>query len=130
MMSSKFQVLVCDDSLLIRKKLREMLEKKDGIEVLEAANGKEAVHICKTNRISIVFLDIVMPEQDGLEALIDIKQIDPSIIVIMVSSVGTEGNLRKAIKTGVSDFIQKPVTPENVELILSKYLYRGEEQHV
>ncbi|MCR8630043.1 response regulator transcription factor [Paenibacillus radicis (ex Xue et al. 2023)] len=130
MNKTSYQVLVCDDSMLIRKKLRQLLEGMDGIEVLEAVNGREAVEVCRDKCPSVVFLDIVMPEQDGIEALIEIKQMNPSIIVIMASSVGTEGNLRKAIKAGADDFIQKPILPENVELLLAKYIYGKEEQNV
>jgi two-component system chemotaxis response regulator CheY len=130
MSTAIYQVLICDDSMLIRKKMREILEKMDGIEILEAVNGREAVLICKDKQVSLVFLDIIMPEQDGIEALIEIKQLDPSIYIIMASSVGTESNLRKAIKAGADDFIQKPITPESVDKIITKYMRRKEEQNV
>jgi two-component system chemotaxis response regulator CheY len=128
--TTSYNVLVCDDSMLIRKKLRELLEKWDRIKVLEAINGVDAVQACHTMEPTLVFLDIVMPEKDGIEALIEIKQANPSIIVIMASSVGTEGNLKKAIKAGADDFIQKPILSENVERLITKYIFQREEQNV
>ena len=67
-MDRKLRVLITDDSKLLRKKLRQELETLD-CEVLEAQNGKEAVMLNLQEQIDSVFLDIVMPEVGGIEAL-------------------------------------------------------------
>lgn len=112
-MSNKAKVMICDDSLLVRKKLRELLEDL-GCDVCEAGNGAEAVDLYREMRPNIVFMDIVMPKVDGLTALRMIKEIDSSARVVILSSAGTSGKLLEALKTGASDFIQKPYTREQI----------------
>lgn len=117
-MSNKAKVMICDDSLLVRKKLRELLEEL-GCDVCEAGNGAEAVELYREMRPGIVFMDIVMPQVDGLTALRMIKEIDSSARVIILSSAGTSGKLLEALKTGASDFIQKPYTREQIAKTVS-----------
>lgn len=119
---NNLRVLVCDDSLLIRKKFRQTLEKCKCKEILEAENGNEAVEAVKKEKPDLVFLDIVMPDKDGIEALKEIKEISPDTKVIMASSVGTSKNLKIAVENGAYDFIQKPITLEAVLNIIEKVL--------
>lgn len=117
-MSNKTKIMVCDDSLLVRKKLRELLEEL-GFDICEAGNGAEAVDLYREMRPGLVFMDIVMPQVDGLTALRMIKEIDSSARVIILSSAGTSEKLLEALKTGASDFIQKPYTREQIVKIVS-----------
>ncbi len=105
---SDIKVLICDDSMLVRKKLRVLLEDEFGCLVIEATNGWDAIAQYQKEHPQIVFMDIVMPECDGLEALKKIKEIDDQAKVIMVSSTGTSAKLIDALKLGAADFIQKP----------------------
>jgi two-component system, chemotaxis family, chemotaxis protein CheY len=114
------KILLCDDSLLVRKKLKNALIEKGFNKVLEASDGVEAVEISKAEQPDLVLMDIVMPKKDGIEALQEIKQINPDICVIMASSVGTQGNLIKALKMGAYSFLQKPISVEAVEEQLIK----------
>lgn len=107
------KVLICDDSVLVRKKLRTLLEDMQ-CKVFEAANGLEAVEAFKLHQPDIVFMDIVMPEIDGLEALRRIKEHDKAAKIIMVSSTGTSAKVLEALKHGASDFIQKPYEKEQI----------------
>ncbi|QJW46123.1 response regulator [bacterium BFN5] len=113
------KVLICDDSLLVRKKLKDILT-SIGCEVFEARNGKEAFQVYQTSRPDLVFMDIVMPDTDGLEALKNLKAFDDQANVIMLSSLGTSDKLIQALKYGASDFIQKPYTVEQITQIVSK----------
>ena len=65
-------------------------------------------------------MDIVMPKKTGVEALKEIKNINPKAKVVMASSVGTQANLKEAIEAGVYDFLQKPITDSDIEKILSR----------
>lgn len=121
----KKTVLICDDSLLIRKKLREALDSFNFEAFYEAANGVAAVEQTKKYKPSLIFLDIVMPEIDGIEALKEIKAINPDTKVIMVSSVGTSGKLKEALKYGAYDFIQKPIQIDTLVTIVEKALKEG-----
>ncbi|MFD0676513.1 MULTISPECIES: response regulator [unclassified Paenibacillus] len=121
------KILLCDDSLLVRKKLRGALAEQGFTQLFEAADGEEAVAFCQTDTPDLVLLDIVMPKKDGIEALQEIKQINPSIHVVIASSVGTQSNLIKAIKLGANNFLQKPVTTQAIVDVIQKIVdERGE----
>ena len=111
------RILVTDDSKLLRKKLRLELE-KHGCEVLEAENGKEAVMKTLQDKPDGVFLDIVMPEVGGIEALRVLKEVSPDLPVIMLSSAGTPQKLMETLKLGALDFIQKPYTAAQIKKAL------------
>lgn len=116
----KIKVLVCDDSMLVRKKLKGMLEEEMGCLVCEASNGLQAIEVYKKELPQLVFMDIVMPEADGLEALRGIRQFDGQAKVVMLSSTGTSSKLIEALKIGATDFIQKPYDQEQIQKALAK----------
>ena len=109
----KLRVLITDDSKLLRKKLREELERL-GCEVVEATNGKEAIALDLEKEPDGVFLDIVMPEVGGIEALQVIREVSPDVPVVMLSSAGTPQKLMQTLKMGAIDFIQKPYSREQI----------------
>lgn len=108
-MAEEYKVLICDDSILARKRLKNLLAANGVKTVYEAVNGQEAVDKYKANRPNVVFMDIVMPIKDGIEAVKEIIAFDEKANIVMVSSVGTQGYLKDAIKAGASDFLQKPI---------------------
>jgi len=121
-MANNLTVLLCDDSILIRKKFRSTLEKCGCTDIFEAENGVEAVEQAKKHYPDVIFLDIVMPDKNGIEALIEIKEFNPDVKIIMASSVGTNTHLKEAVENGAYDFIQKPITLEKVAYIIEKVL--------
>lgn len=112
-MAEKLKVLIADDSMLLRKKLGSELARQN-CEVFEAKDGREAVRLFLQTRMDGVFMDLVMPEVGGLEALKAIREIDKKSYVVMLSSAGTAGKLVEALKAGAADFIQKPYTSEQI----------------
>ncbi len=116
---SKLKILITDDSMLLRKKLRNELEQMD-CEVIEAENGKEAVMAVLQERPDGMFLDIVMPEVGGIEALQTIKEINEDIPVVMLSSAGTSQKLMESLRLGAMDFIQKPYNTDQIKQAVSK----------
>ena len=117
MVDRKLRILITDDSKLLRKKLRLELEKLD-CEVLEAANGMESVEIVLQQSPDCVFLDIVMPEVGGIEALQVIKEVSPEIPVVMLSSAGSPQKLMTTLKMGAMEFIQKPYKSEQIQKVV------------
>ncbi len=111
-------VLVCDDSMFARKSLCMFIATLGVKNIYEASDGAEAVEKYKANKPDIVFMDIVMPVITGIEALEQIIEFDPEAKVIMASSVGTQTHLKSAIKAGASDFLQKPISNDQVKQIL------------
>ncbi len=116
-MDRKLKILITDDSKLLRKKLRTELEGL-GCEVIEAENGKEAVMMDLQEKPDGVFLDIVMPEVGGIEALQVMREVHPEMPVIMLSSAGTPQKLMETLKLGALDFIQKPYTSAQIKKAL------------
>ena len=127
-MADKLKILITDDSKLLRKKLREELEKLD-CDVLEAENGKEAIMRDLTEQPDGIILDIVMPEVGGVETLQVIKEINPEIPVIMLSSAGTSQKLKQTLELGALDFIQKPYTSEQIKQAVEQIRRKVEENH-
>lgn len=124
-MAQGLKIMICDDSALVRKKLRAILEEQGYVDVREADNGETAVAAIKQEAPELVFMDIVMPVKNGLEALQEILEFNNSIKVVMASSVGTQTNLLEALKQGAFDFVQKPFTPEAITQILDKVTRSG-----
>ena len=127
-MADKLKILITDASKLLRKKLREELEKLD-CDVLEAENGKEAIMRDLTEQPDGIILDIVMPEVGGVETLQVIKEINPEIPVIMLSSAGTSQKLKQTLELGALDFIQKPYTSEQIKQAVEQIRRKVEENH-
>lgn len=116
---SNKKILICDDSVLARKQLIDAVNLySENATFLEGKNGVEAVELFKTENPDLIFMDIVMPEKDGTEALSEIKAINPDALIIIVSSVGTQEQLKKAIQLGARDFIQKPFEKSQIKEIL------------
>ncbi|QNU66138.1 response regulator [Ruminiclostridium herbifermentans] len=114
-------ILIVDDAAFIRLQLRQMLERNGYNVVGEAANGKEAIVKIKELDPDIVTLDITMPEMDGLECMEEINKINNKPSVIMVSAMGQEVYVQKAIMSGAKGFIVKPYKEETVIKNLNKF---------
>ncbi|MCR4830294.1 MAG: response regulator [Pseudobutyrivibrio sp.] len=113
------KILVCDDSVLARKQLMDAVKEiATGAVFIEGKNGVEAVDLYKSEKPDLVFMDIVMPEKDGNAALSEIRDFDNEALIIIVSSVGTQDQLKKAIQLGAKDFIQKPFEKNQIKEII------------
>lgn len=114
------KVMVCDDSMFVRKKMKDAVAAAGACEIIEAADGQQAIDKYKAEKPDLVFMDIIMPVKSGVEALTEIKAFDGNAKVVMASSVGTQENLKDAIMAGAYDFLQKPIANEDVAKIISK----------
>ncbi len=115
------KILIGDDSILARKQLKDIISSFGAVSFIEAANGQEAIDLYKSEKPDIVFLDIVMPIKDGIAAVNEIIQSDSNAHIIIVSSVGTQSQLKMAIEAGADDFIQKPLDRVQLQRLLSKH---------
>jgi YesN/AraC family two-component response regulator len=100
-------ILIVDDEEGIRKSLGAYL-KMEGYAVDTAADGAEAIEKLKNAKFNIILLDINMPVMDGLEAIQQIKALDFSIQVIMMTAFSTFDKTMKSLEYGATDYILKP----------------------
>jgi len=123
-------ILVVDDEEAIVSSLSSILE-DEGYEVSVAKSGTEALKIYTTDPPDLMLLDIWMPDMDGLETLRRIKELVPTAQVMMMSGHGSIETAVKAIKLGAYDYIEKPLSLENVTLRVKHALeqYRLEEEN-
>ena len=102
-------VLIVDDEPGIVTELTNILH-DEGYRVAATGRGEEAIEIYIRERPAVVFLDIWLPDRDGLETLQALKQIDPAAAVIMMSGHGTTPTAVRAIKMGAENYLEKPFT--------------------
>lgn len=116
------KILICDDSILARKQIKDVIFTFGNPEIFEASDGQSAIDIYKEHKPNLVFLDIVMPKKDGNIAIEEIMSFDKDAIIIIVSSVGTQSQLKCALEAGATDFIQKPFNKEQLIEAIEKYV--------
>jgi two-component system nitrogen regulation response regulator NtrX len=109
----KPRVLIVDDEDAVRSSLKMIFE-YEGYEVLLAANGPVGLKLAEQESPDLVFLDIKMPQMDGLEVLKQLKEKDGSIPVVILSGHGTVKTAVEAVKLGAYDFIEKPPDSERI----------------
>ncbi len=120
-MENKTNILWVDDEIDMLKS-NIMFLKQKGYIVWEAANGEDAVQMIKENDFDLVFLDEMMPGMGGLETLIAIKDLKPQMPVVMVTKNETESLMEEAIGKKITDYLIKPVNPNQVLLVCKKIL--------
>ena len=108
------KVLIVDDNDMMRSLLRGLLRSEHYQVVGEAKNGAQALDSIENIKPDIVFLDVVMPEMDGLEALQLIKSRYPEIVVVMITGNPSVENVQESIQRGASGFVVKPFNSAKV----------------
>lgn len=116
------KILICDDSILARKQLKDIISTLGTPTFIEASDGQGAIDKYKETTPDLVFLDIVMPKIDGNIAIQEIMAFDPNATIIIASSVGTQSQLKCALQAGAKDFVQKPLDRQQVLDLVNKFL--------
>ena len=112
------KIMIIDDSILARKQLKDVLSTMGFHNFFEANNGEDAVSLYKEIQPDIAFLDIVMPKKDGIAVVKELHDFDKNAYIVMVSSVGTQKQLKSAIEAGAVEFVQKPFTEAQILAII------------
>ncbi|GIO88071.1 response regulator [Paenibacillus faecis] len=108
------KILVVDDAAFMRLMLKGILS-KNGYEIVgEAENGQEAVEKYRSLSPDLVTMDITMPIMEGVEAVRQIKKLDPNAKIIMCSAMGQQTMVVESLQAGAKDFIVKPFQEERV----------------
>ena len=106
----RFKILVVDDESRMRKLVKDFLCKK-GYEVLEAANGEEAIDIfVEENDIALLILDVMMPKMDGWQVCREIRKLS-QVPIVMLTAKGDEKDELLGFELGVDEYITKPFSP-------------------
>ena len=116
------RVLVVDDAAFMRKMVTDALTKGGHEVVGEAGNGVEALVQYRELKPDLTTLDITMPEKDGISALKEIIELDPTAKVVMCSALGQESKVLESIKLGAKDFVVKPFQADRVIEAVGKAL--------
>ena len=114
-------ILIVEDDPKVGESLRLLLKKR-GYGILLAANGKEALSLFRQEVVDLVITDLVMPKMDGIELLEAVKNLRPETEVIVISAQGTIEKAVQAMKLGAFDFIQKPINPRVISLVVERAL--------
>lgn len=125
MLIKELKVLICDDSIFVRKNLKNSLLQFGVETIFEACNGEQAIDMYKENNPDVVFMDIIMPIVSGIDAVKQILAYDKTAKVVMASSVGTQSYLKDAINAGAYEFLQKPFD-SNLVLKIIDSIVKGE----
>ena len=120
-MKKKNLILLVDDEEIFLRSIEEILSGV-GYDVLKASNEESALMVVREKNPDIMLLDMCLPGTDGLEILKKTKQINPEIIVLMVSGYGTIDLAVKAVKLGAYDFLKKPIRAEPLKLAINRAL--------
>lgn len=108
-------ILLVEDDKMVRQTLRENLEREDFL-IMEACNGKRSVEILKHHQVSLVLLDLNLPDSRGLEFVSAVRQ-ETNVPLIIVSGESDDRKKVKSIEAGADDFISKPV---NIDMLIAK----------
>ena len=117
------KILIVDDEQKIREVIREYSE-FNGYEVEEAADGMEAVSLCRLNDYDLIIMDIMMPKLDGYSACKEIKK-TKNIPVIMLSARGEEYDKLFGFELGIDDYVVKPFSPKELMARVNAVLSRN-----
>ncbi len=116
------RILVIDDEEKMCWALDRALS-YENYQVVTATRGLQGIELAKKNDFSLVILDLKMPDMDGIEVLTEIKKINPSLPVIMITAHGTIDTAIEAMKIGATDYITKPFKLDEIKLQIKKSLH-------
>ena len=119
MIASIESVLVVDDDTLMREFVVETLT-REKIEVVQAGNGVQARNLMQEREFDMAFFDIKMPGMSGMELLRWQREKNLPTLTVIVTAFGTVEQAVEAMQLGAIDFLMKPFSPEQVELVLNK----------
>ncbi|VFB15610.1 Staphylococcal respiratory response protein A [Urinicoccus massiliensis] len=119
------KLLICDDEKILRDSLKRYAA-LDGHQVLEAANGQEALDLCQKENFDLLILDVMMPVMDGFTALKEIRTFS-QVPVLMLTAKGDEFDRIIGFELGVDDYVVKPFSSREIMLRVQAILRRSQK---
>lgn len=105
-------LLIVDDTLLMRQRIRDIANDNELVVVGEAENGIQAVELYRKLQPDVVLMDITMPLKSGIDATADIISEFPNAVIIMLSALEQQKIIIQALENGAKDFLVKPFEPQ------------------
>ena len=118
-------ILIVDDAAFMRMMIKDTLKSSGYENIIEAADGEQAIQTYKNEKPDLVIMDITMPNKNGLDALKEIRKMDPNAVIVMCSAMGQESMVVEAIRNGAKDFIVKPFKSERIIKTVQSIIDRG-----
>ena len=115
------KVLIVDDSSFMRSIIKGYLKEFPTLKIAEASDGDEALKVFSEFQPDVVFLDIIMPKLNGMEALKTMLKIKKTVKVIMVTSVGESSVIEEALKIGAEKYITKPFKYDDIVGVINEF---------
>ncbi|WP_294966315.1 response regulator [Sulfurimonas sp.] len=106
------KILIVDDITDNRTTIELLLEEFDDMQTSQANSGQEAIDICKNEHFDIIFMDIMMPNIDGITATKVIKSFDSKVMILAISALDDEESKNKMLESGAEDYMTKPIEDE------------------
>ncbi len=125
-MSERKSILIIDDEKNIRFTLKKSLE--GDYEVVTAVNGEDGIEKFKENEFDLTLLDMKLPGMDGMEVLKQIKDIDKTADIIIITGFGSVDSAVETMKLGAIDYLRKPFTPDEIKEIVEEVIERKEKE--
>lgn len=121
-----YKLLIVDDEPLIRRGIKSLVDLSGlGIsEVFEAGDGEQAFEVAEAEAPDIILMDINMPGTDGLTAAAQIRELQPDAVIVILTGYSYFEYAQTAIRAGVDDYILKPVSKDDIEVVLKKAVHR------
>lgn len=116
------KILIVDDNTDNRMTIQLLLEEFDNIETQEAKDGQEAIDMCKSESFDIIFMDIMMPNVDGIKATKIIKSFDKKVMILALSALDDEESKNTMLASGAEDYMTKPIEDELFNQRVKNYL--------
>jgi DNA-binding NarL/FixJ family response regulator len=108
------QILIVDDHPVVRAGLRRLLATEPGCEIREAADGKEALSLCKAHHPAVVVLDLNLPGIGGLETIARLRRADPGARILILSMHADPIHVTRALRAGAAGYVSKSAAPEEI----------------
>ena len=115
MASDKIRILIVDDHAIVRRGLQTLIASEPQMSVVgEAADGVEAVLKARALQPDVILLDLVMPRQDGVATITQIKQENPQARMLVITSFAEDDKIFPALKAGAAGYLLKDTSPEQL----------------
>ncbi|MEI7725177.1 MAG: response regulator [Bacteroidota bacterium] len=125
-------ILIAEDNNINMKLLSVMLM-KTGVKIITATNGDEAIVEFRNNKVDLIFMDVHMPERDGLQATRDIRKMEnpeKRIPIIALTAIAMPGDREKCMEAGMDDYLSKPFRKDDLYTVIKKYLIPESQENI